>query len=114
MSHLKSCWLSVAYTELSSGKPIGKGIDLNVIEGRHTTLIYFFRSISASPEHQEKTAARYRFGLFEADCGTAELRKLGIRLQLQAQPFRVLFCQLERPEELVTREEVSTAAEGTK
>ncbi len=60
--------------------------------------------MSASAEH-EKTATRYRFGLFEADSGSGELRKSGVRLRLQAKPFRVLLCLLERPGELVTREE---------
>ncbi|HSY01222.1 MAG TPA: winged helix-turn-helix domain-containing protein [Acidobacteriaceae bacterium] len=57
-------------------------------------------------EHQEKTAARFRFGLFEADAESGELRKSGIRIRLQAQPFRVLICLLERPGEVVTREEI--------
>lgn len=60
----------------------------------------------ASAEHQEKTAVRYRFGLFEADGESGELRKSGIRIRLQAQPFRVLLCLLERPGEVVTREEI--------
>jgi Tol biopolymer transport system component/DNA-binding winged helix-turn-helix (wHTH) protein len=60
----------------------------------------------APAEHQEKTAARYRFGLFEADGESGELRKSGIRIRLQAQPFRVLLCLLERPGEVVTREEI--------
>lgn len=60
----------------------------------------------ASAEHQEKSAARYRFGLFEADCESGELRKSGTRIRLQAQPFRVLLCLLERPGEVVAREEI--------
>jgi Tol biopolymer transport system component/DNA-binding winged helix-turn-helix (wHTH) protein len=60
----------------------------------------------ASAEHQEKTAVRYRFGLFEADSESGELRKAGTRIRLQAQPFRVLLCLLERPGEVVTREEI--------
>jgi len=57
-------------------------------------------------EHQEKTASKFRFGLFEADSDSGELRKSGIRVRLQAQPFRVLICLLERPGELVSREEI--------
>ena len=60
----------------------------------------------APAEHQEKTATRFRFGLFEADADSGELRKSGIRIRLQAQPFRVLVCLLERPAEVVTREEI--------
>lgn len=60
----------------------------------------------APVEHQEKTASRFRFGLFEADAESGELRKSGVRIRLQAQPFRVLICLLERPGEVVTRDEI--------
>jgi Tol biopolymer transport system component/DNA-binding winged helix-turn-helix (wHTH) protein len=46
------------------------------------------------------------FGVFELDCGTGELRKSGLKVKLQDQPFRVLALLLERPGELVTREEL--------
>jgi TolB-like protein/DNA-binding winged helix-turn-helix (wHTH) protein/Flp pilus assembly protein TadD len=47
-----------------------------------------------------------RFGVFEADLRTGELTKNGKRLGLQDQPFRLLMILLERPGELVTREEL--------
>jgi DNA-binding winged helix-turn-helix (wHTH) protein len=47
-----------------------------------------------------------RFGVFELDLATGELRKAGLRLRLQEQPFRVLAMLLERPGELVTRDEL--------
>src|ERR1051325_7904876 len=47
-----------------------------------------------------------RFGAFEVDLGTGELRKHGLRLRLQEQPFLVLAALLERPGEVVTREEL--------
>jgi TolB-like protein/DNA-binding winged helix-turn-helix (wHTH) protein/Tfp pilus assembly protein PilF len=49
---------------------------------------------------------RLRFGVFEADVRTGELTKRGKRLRLQEQPFRLLAILLERPGELVTREEL--------
>jgi DNA-binding winged helix-turn-helix (wHTH) protein len=52
-------------------------------------------------------ARRYRFGAFEADTATGELRRQGIRIKLNAQPFQVLVLLLERPRELLTREEIS-------
>jgi Tol biopolymer transport system component/DNA-binding winged helix-turn-helix (wHTH) protein len=64
-------------------------------------------------EHQERTATRFRFGLFEADAESGELRKSGIRIRLQAQPFRVLICLLERPGEVVSREEIQQRLWGT-
>ena len=47
-----------------------------------------------------------RFGPFELDLRVGELRKAGVRLTLQEQPFKVLECLVERPGELVTREEL--------
>jgi Tol biopolymer transport system component/DNA-binding winged helix-turn-helix (wHTH) protein len=67
----------------------------------------------APVEHQEKTASRFRFGLFEADAASGELRKSGTRIRLQAQPFRVLICLLERPGEVVTRDEIQQRLWGT-
>jgi DNA-binding winged helix-turn-helix (wHTH) protein len=52
-------------------------------------------------------ARRFRFGVFEADSATGELRKRGIRVRLHAQPFQVLLLLLDRPGELLTREEIS-------
>src|ERR1035438_5127021 len=69
--------------------------------------------IPAPVEHQEKTASRFRFGLFEADADSGELRRSGVRIRLQAQPFRVLICLLERNGEVVTREEMQQRLWGT-
>jgi len=52
-------------------------------------------------------ARRYRFGVFEVDAATGELRRQGIRVKLNAQPFQVLLMLLERPGELLTRDEIS-------
>src|SRR5712671_1136399 len=48
----------------------------------------------------------FRFGAYEADPGTGELRKSGVRLDVQDQPFQVLLVLLKRPTEVVTREEL--------
>jgi len=47
-----------------------------------------------------------RFGLFELDLVTGELRKRGIKIPLQEQPFQVLATLVAQPGELVTREEL--------
>ena len=47
-----------------------------------------------------------RFGVFEADLHAGELRKQGKRIRLQEQPFQVLMVLLQRPGEVVTREEL--------
>jgi Tol biopolymer transport system component/DNA-binding winged helix-turn-helix (wHTH) protein len=47
-----------------------------------------------------------QFGLYEADLQARELRKSGIRIKLQEQPFQILAALLERPGEIVPREEL--------
>jgi TolB-like protein/DNA-binding winged helix-turn-helix (wHTH) protein len=46
------------------------------------------------------------FGVFEVDLDARELRKRGVRVKLQEQPFQVLRILLERPGQVVTREEL--------
>ena len=50
--------------------------------------------------------AIFRFGAFEVDSRTGELRKNGMRIRCQEQPLQVLVALLERPGELLTREEL--------
>jgi DNA-binding winged helix-turn-helix (wHTH) protein len=47
-----------------------------------------------------------RFGVFELDLAAGELRKSGVKLRLQEQPFQVLALLLERAGEVVTREDL--------
>jgi DNA-binding winged helix-turn-helix (wHTH) protein/tetratricopeptide (TPR) repeat protein len=47
-----------------------------------------------------------RFGLFEVDLERRELRKGGVRFKLHDQPFQILILLLERPGEVVTRDEI--------
>jgi len=47
-----------------------------------------------------------RFSVFEVDLRTGELRKQGLKVKLHGQPFQILAMLLERPGELVTREEI--------
>jgi len=46
------------------------------------------------------------FGVFEVNLRAGELRKKGVKIKLQEQPFQVLSALLERPGELVSREEL--------
>lgn len=58
-------------------------------------------------EMDEKSGRRvFRFGVFEADERTGELRKQGRRLTLQGQPLQVLLLLIEKPGELVTRTDI--------
>src|SRR5216684_3759051 len=47
-----------------------------------------------------------RFGAFEVDVRSGEVRKQGVRIKLQEQPFHVLTVLLQRPGEVVTRGEL--------
>jgi len=48
-----------------------------------------------------------RFGLFEVDLRAGELRKNGVKIRLQQQPFQILAILLQHPGDIVTREELS-------
>ena len=47
-----------------------------------------------------------RFGVFEVNVRAGEVRKQGVRIRLQEQPFQILTILLQRPGEVVTREEL--------
>ena len=60
------------------------------------------RSVSET----RKTPEVHRFGVFELDTRARELRKQGRRIRLQDQSFHILALLLQRPGEVVTREEL--------
>jgi TolB-like protein/DNA-binding winged helix-turn-helix (wHTH) protein/Flp pilus assembly protein TadD len=67
------------------------------------------REIAAPGVYMQQSSFRsgpLRFGAFEADRHTGELTKRGKHVRLQEQPFRLLAMLLEKPGELVTREEL--------
>jgi TolB-like protein/DNA-binding winged helix-turn-helix (wHTH) protein/tetratricopeptide (TPR) repeat protein len=47
-----------------------------------------------------------RFGVFEADIRAGELRKQGTKIKLQEQPFQILLALLQKPGQVITREEL--------
>lgn len=55
---------------------------------------------------QERPTGTFRFGIYEADPDSGELRKSGLRLRVQEQPFQVLLVLLARQGEVVTREDL--------
>jgi DNA-binding winged helix-turn-helix (wHTH) protein len=61
----------------------------------------------ADPTGDLRQAKRYRFGVFEADAATGELRRQGMRVKLNAQPFQILLMLLDKPGQLLTRDEIS-------
>ena len=59
------------------------------------------------------SAKTVRFGVFELDLQTGELRKQGVKIHLQGQPIEVLKRLVETPGELVTREDLRTCLWST-
>lgn len=57
-------------------------------------------------QEDPQVRARLRFGVFELDPRAGELRKHGLRIRLQEQPFQVLAMLVEHSGEVVTREEL--------
>src|SRR6266496_6730079 len=49
---------------------------------------------------------RLRFGVFEIDRRTGEVRRQGVRIKIAVQPFQILSTLVDRPGELVTRDEL--------
>jgi DNA-binding winged helix-turn-helix (wHTH) protein/Tol biopolymer transport system component len=72
-------WLPVLYSKISAGKTV---------------------------QETAKSARVFRFGVFEVDAATGELRKQGLRIRLQEQPSQLLLMLLERAGEVVGREEI--------
>src|SRR6266849_4439212 len=62
--------------------------------------------IQLSVQEDLHLGVRLRFGLFELDLRAGELRKPGLAVRLQEQPFHLLAMLLEHPGEVVTREEL--------
>lgn len=62
-----------------------------------------FNNGGTPPVAHNKTV---RFGIFEVDLRACELRKGGMKIKLHGQPFAVLAILLERPGEVVSREEL--------
>lgn len=62
---------------------------------------------------EQTTNGIFRFAAFEADLRRGELRKHGLRIKLQDQPFKVLAALLENPGEVIGREELRQRIWGT-
>src|ERR1017187_5374807 len=64
-------------------------------------------------EQSPTRVGKIRFGVFEADLRAGELRKCGIRIKLQSQPFKLLAILLSHPGEIVTRDELQQQIWGS-
>jgi serine/threonine protein kinase len=65
-----------------------------------------WRDLETVADLAAQRSRRFRFGPFELDVRGGELRKHGIPLRLREQPFQILLLFLERPGEIVLREEI--------
>jgi len=61
----------------------------------------------------KNVARRLQFGVFEVDLATEELRRSGIKIRLQSQPFKLLAALLEQHGEVVSREELQQQLWGS-
>ena len=61
---------------------------------------------TSQKENGGESPAIIRFGVYEADLRTGELRRAGIRIRLQDQPFQVLTLLISRPGQIVSRAEI--------
>src|SRR5664279_5246542 len=55
------------------------------------------------PDHAPRVTS---FGVFEVDLRAGELRRNGVKVKIQNQPFQILGMLLERPGEIITRDEM--------
>lgn len=62
--------------------------------------------VTVSASERRSSVPAIRFGAFEVDTRSGELLRQGSKIKLQEQPFRALVLLLERPGEVVTREEL--------
>lgn len=70
-----------------------------------STGVHYGRDVMPMPQPSSE-ARLLRFGVFEVDLAAGELRKNGVRLRLQEQPFQVLTALLENTGRVVTREDL--------
>jgi DNA-binding winged helix-turn-helix (wHTH) protein len=69
-------------------------------------VLYFESFKEIAVQETAKSARVFRFGVFEVDAATGELRKQGLRIGLQQQPCQILLMLLDRAGEVVSREEI--------
>ena len=98
-------WLGSGHGPIVPPNPGTRGSEPALYGGRFSRMLNY--ASCPMPIPQSSPAGRIlRFGVFEVDLAAGELRKSGIRIRLQEQPFQVLAFLLERPGDVVTREEL--------
>jgi DNA-binding winged helix-turn-helix (wHTH) protein/TolB-like protein len=74
--------------------------------------LVFSTQAGKSCENMRMKSGRYRFGVFEFDAESQELRRQGATVHLQSQPARVLVCLIQNSDRTVAREELRAAIWG--
>src|ERR1700724_1155140 len=74
--------------------------------GNRTSQVLNSRVVGSTNATGNGNSHTRRFGVFELDLQAAELRRSGMKVKLQGQPFQVLSLLLEKPGEGVGREEM--------
>src|SRR5215510_602444 len=69
-------------------------------------VVYCLPLTDPEMEESNSLSSLIRFGIFEVELQAGELRRQGFKVKLQEQPFQVLVMLLERPGEVVTRDEL--------
>ena len=95
--------------EISSALPTAQNVRSSVDKSRHivrTACERCYTSLTVMPPVLTHTSPLLRFGIFEVNLQTGELRRKGQKVKLQDQPLQVLTALLERPGDVVTREEL--------
>ena len=68
-------------------------------------MLEFGSSVPSTVPDSRSQSRFIRFGLFEVDLSARELRRDGVKVKIQDRPFDILTILLERPSEIVSREE---------
>jgi DNA-binding winged helix-turn-helix (wHTH) protein/tetratricopeptide (TPR) repeat protein len=77
-----------------------------IVTPKVTSFLKERSGFAVAEKNTSSSSPVYRFGVFQANLAARELRKHGVRVRLPGQPFCILSMLLERPGEVVTREEM--------
>src|SRR3954471_18280839 len=67
------------------------------------SVVNYATSMSSPSNAPSDQARKYRFGLYDIDSHSGELKRQGVRVKLAEQPVHLLLCLLERAPEIVSK-----------
>lgn len=92
--------------ELRSGGTISLLYPAMFVGDVTRSVVNYATSMSSPSNAQGGKAPKYRFGLYEIDSRSGELKRQGVRVRLAEQPVHLLLCLLERAPEIVSKDEL--------